>query len=109
MPIETILDSGIRIVPPRKKNLSEIVKEKAVLLGKLFENQFSYTVCMAGKERAVHIFRVCDDRIKGILCYDSLDIDKLRIIEYKNERYLICPRALKVWDEKDFEKYKAEV
>jgi hypothetical protein len=117
MAIETILkkhaeDIILKDIQPKKKRLSEIagrVKERFTLFGKILGNHTHYTVCMDGKEEAVHIFRVCNDRLKGISCYDQMNLDiELKIIDYKGKAYLICPKAVQMWDEKDYEKYKAK-
>lgn len=83
--------------------------ERLKLYGRVIDNHMYFTVCMDGNEEAVHVFRVCRDRIKGILCYDSLNIEKLKRVKIRGKEYLICPHAKKVWNESDFEKYKADL
>lgn len=91
------------------------------------KNHMYYTVCMEGNEEAVNVFRVCNDRVKGILCYqeifskisgcsemqehfrhEELDIWKLNLIKINDKEYLICPKAVKFWDEDDLNKYKSD-
>ena len=61
---------------------------------------------MEGNEEAVNFFRVCSNRVKGILCYEQLDIERLKLIKIKDKEYLICPKAVKFWEEEDLIKYK---
>jgi|GEM_PF-5291447 hypothetical protein len=91
-----------------KKGFLEKIIEKLNTVRKIIANHFYYTVCMDGKEEAVYIFRVCNDRVRGILCYDEMNIDKLKIIKIKNKEYLPCPKAHQVADKSDFEKYEAD-
>ncbi len=72
------------------------------------KNHMYYTVCMEGNEEAVNVFRVCSNRVKGILCYEQLDIERLKLIKIKDKEYLICPKAVKFWDKDDLNKYKSD-
>ena len=89
-------------------SIFRVCLEKLVLWGKIIDNYTHYTVCMSDNEEAVYIFRVCNDRVKGILCYDEMNIDKLNIIKIKDNEYLTCPKAHQVADKRDFEKHKAD-
>ena len=76
---------------------------------KWLKNHLGPTQCMKGYENTKGIFRVCNDRVKGIICYDKIDInEKLKRIKVKDKEYLICPYAEQVADESDYEKYKVD-
>lgn len=79
------------------------------LLGRKVENRMYYTVCMDEKEDSVYTFRVCNDRVKGILCYDKINInEKLKRIKIKDKEYLICPYAKQVYNEIDYDRFRID-
>lgn len=89
-----------------KQNFFWKLIESFKLLGRKVENTTNYTVCMDSKEDAVYTFRVCNDRIRGIMCYDIKD--KLKIIRIKDREYLICPRAKQAYNETDYDRFRID-
>lgn len=82
------------------------LKERLNYASKWLKNHSYYTVCMKGHEDAIDIFRICNEEIKGIECYDKLKIKKLLYIKLRSRNYMICPDAFRAWSQEDFEKNK---